>query len=348
MKSVNDKYDFKQPSRSGKFGFETFRHDKDKFYYFHFNDHNGKAFLFSQAYRDSKSRNHGIHSVVENARKANRYLKEETPDGKFFFILKAGNNHEIARSHEFESRQEMLSMLELLSTIDNTVLEQHLYELDTPAKATKKGKSTRPSKSPKKPVQEDRLRYRFTLTFYPDTDLWVAKNDSSDRGTATETGSISMARFDGEKLYQFIQSQIPEKPISAKGKKALPPNLKGVPMAKDAIKKLTLKTTDGKIRNHQIRRKDFSKVTFKVVPISLKVNQVVQYDTKVFAKSLKDYKALLIGEVIDQFPQDGQIEIPVIANQLQPGVYRLFTQVTLEDNEKHLEELERAQVIIVN
>jgi uncharacterized protein YegP (UPF0339 family) len=135
MKKVTDRYDFKQPSRSGKFGFETFRHPKDKMYYFHFNDTKAKAVLYSQAYRDKKSRDHGLQSVLDNIKQSDRYLKHESPEGKHFLVLKAGNNHEIARSREFENRREMTAMLELLSSFDATTTEEYITEVKLPAKA---------------------------------------------------------------------------------------------------------------------------------------------------------------------------------------------------------------------
>ncbi len=66
-------------------------------YYFQILDEDGNTILESQAYTGKDARDNGIESVKTNISKVERY-SEVTEGGETFFILKAGNNQEIARS----------------------------------------------------------------------------------------------------------------------------------------------------------------------------------------------------------------------------------------------------------
>lgn len=101
-----DDYNLLQPSRTGRPGFESFKNVKDGRYYFHFNDAKGVAFLFSQAYQAETTRDKGIQSVVKNAAVEAQFEHQNT-EGGFFFILRAGNRQEIARSRDFSSLKEL-------------------------------------------------------------------------------------------------------------------------------------------------------------------------------------------------------------------------------------------------
>ncbi len=66
-------------------------------FYFQILDEDGSVILESQAYTAKDARDNGIDSVKTNISKPERY-SEVTEGGETFFILKAGNNQEIARS----------------------------------------------------------------------------------------------------------------------------------------------------------------------------------------------------------------------------------------------------------
>lgn len=102
---TND-YNLLQPSRTGRAGFESFKNDEDGCYYFHFNDAKGVAFFFSQAYQVETARDKGIQSVVKNAAVEAQFEHQNT-EGVFFFILRAGNRQEIARSRDFSTLKEL-------------------------------------------------------------------------------------------------------------------------------------------------------------------------------------------------------------------------------------------------
>lgn len=106
-------YNFAQVSTSGAAGFESFRNREEKLHYFHFNDEDGEAVLYSQGYSTAKSRDNGIHSVIKNSGIESRFEGVEE-DGRYYFILRAGNRQEIARSRSFASAAERDRMLALM------------------------------------------------------------------------------------------------------------------------------------------------------------------------------------------------------------------------------------------
>jgi len=85
-------------------GFDTF--SEKGLYYFTCNK-KGEVCLISEGYTSSSARNRGIHSVSKNLLLATQYNFEKPQNEKYFFILKAGNNQEIARSKNFDSEDEM-------------------------------------------------------------------------------------------------------------------------------------------------------------------------------------------------------------------------------------------------
>ena len=103
-KKVNQ-YILTRPSTSGDVGFESFRNEDNKEYYFHLNDEDAKALLYSEGYSSSRGRNNGIKSVIRNGVIRDRYEIRED-EAQYYFILRAGNRQEIARSRNFSSKNE--------------------------------------------------------------------------------------------------------------------------------------------------------------------------------------------------------------------------------------------------
>ena len=83
-----------------------FKKTKDNQSYFQFIADNDEVVLNSQGYTSKDVRNNGVRSVVSNAGNADRYDRQSV-DGKYFFILKAGNNQEIARSEMYDDEAAM-------------------------------------------------------------------------------------------------------------------------------------------------------------------------------------------------------------------------------------------------
>ncbi len=84
-----------------------YKKTKDNLSYFQFLSDDGQAVLNSQGYADKDDRNNGVRSVVANADNAARYERKISDEGKNYFILKAGNGQEIARSVDFDDAAAM-------------------------------------------------------------------------------------------------------------------------------------------------------------------------------------------------------------------------------------------------
>ena len=70
-----------------------------------------EVILESLAYQDKAARDNGFDSVKENIRNTDRYDRV-TEDGKSYFILKAANGQEIARSRAFTDDASLNAALE--------------------------------------------------------------------------------------------------------------------------------------------------------------------------------------------------------------------------------------------
>jgi uncharacterized protein YegP (UPF0339 family)/outer membrane protein OmpA-like peptidoglycan-associated protein len=108
-----DEYDFSQESKSGQPGFENFKNDIDGMHYFHFNDSDGKAILFSESYPTEAARDNGVESVKKNSPLEERWKIIEE-NGKYFYSLKAGNHQEIARGFPFDTMEQLNASLAYL------------------------------------------------------------------------------------------------------------------------------------------------------------------------------------------------------------------------------------------
>jgi len=85
-------------------GFDSFSAEDE--YYFSYNL-GGNVYLISEGYGSTAARDNGVQSVTNNMNNEARYQRQQHPNGKFFFNLRAGNNKEIATSRWFDSQGEM-------------------------------------------------------------------------------------------------------------------------------------------------------------------------------------------------------------------------------------------------
>lgn len=128
-RKVVNKYRLDQASRSGLTGFDPFQSD-DNLHYFHFNDAQGQALLFSEGYTTSRSRTNGIKSLIKNAGLQNRYVIKEDTDTPYF-VVRAGNRQEIARSKVFASKKELQDAIDWLKIQIPRYAAQFGVSLDT-------------------------------------------------------------------------------------------------------------------------------------------------------------------------------------------------------------------------
>lgn len=85
-------------------GFEAI--SDEGMYYFTCNK-NAKVIIISEGYTSTSARNRGMQSVAKNLMLATQYHFETLSENQFYFILKAGNNQEIAKSKIFETEEAM-------------------------------------------------------------------------------------------------------------------------------------------------------------------------------------------------------------------------------------------------
>ena len=94
----------------------------------------GNALLFSQAYTTVQARDTGIASVTKNAGKPDRY-ERVLGEGQPFFLIRAGNMKEIARSRYFANSDDMESVIGWLQAIDFANISAGGSSLDVGAAA---------------------------------------------------------------------------------------------------------------------------------------------------------------------------------------------------------------------
>jgi hypothetical protein len=118
-------------------------------------------------------------------------------------------------------------------------------------------------------------RFRFNLTYYPDSEIWILKNNFSDEN------SITFKELDGEKISTFVQSQIPEKVVESKGQiKACKYKVKSISAPNEFIRALMLKTTDGKLRKRMVSKNKLSQVVMDLADYKPLGKKVVNFDAK--------------------------------------------------------------------
>ena len=117
-------YNFARQSTSGATGFELFQSERDDQHYFHFNDANGQALLYSRGFSTAGQRDKRLTSVIQSAARENRFEVKEQ-NGQFFFILKARNGQEIARSRSFTSRSAAVDGVSFVNQAAPSYAEQY-------------------------------------------------------------------------------------------------------------------------------------------------------------------------------------------------------------------------------
>lgn len=314
MAPPKDRYHLDRVSTGGKSEFETFKSEKDHLHYFHYNDENGQALLFSQGYKDARSRNAGISSVEKNAGRVERGLDGNCP----YFIIRAGNKLEIARSREFADAAEMDAAIEQMQRS----LQAGVAIGATPAQA--------PGQTPVAPKSEivhQPSRYRFSLEWQhrgqDEPMLGIIEYPvTGDKATfkGMDTGAIE--RF----VIRFAAPPPARKqrpPIAS-----IPPE----------TKELTLTTTEGL----HVAENLFQNNMMLEVRMNLTEPGAAGEATfmgKVYARSLDSGDDILLTEQQGFVADTGEIAMPVRLNELTPGTYRLLSNVDLHAGGaiKHLE-----------
>ncbi len=194
MKMSLDNYDFTRKSESGLAGFENFFNSDNSKFYFHFNDEDGNALLYSQSYATEKGRDKGIKSLTANLVNSSRY--EVKTDEKFYFVIRAGNHQEIARSRFFDEKEKMLDAMDFAKTF---YAGEESEEIST-SKAMLQS-----SKIKKEEVPSSKQAFRI--------DIYNVGNGDEINGKIEHLltkDKMTFSNLDPNELVQFIHTKIAE------------------------------------------------------------------------------------------------------------------------------------------
>lgn len=315
------KYDFTQKSKSGKAGFEKLRHKGTKLYYFHFNDDEGQALLYSQGYASGKGRDEGMEAVARNIAHPERI--ERKKDGLYFFILKAGNHQEIGRSRHFEQEEEMEASIHFLQSCFSGREEEK-----EPPRPAAKVETDRPRGMPT--VESSSGKHSFRLEFY------LRGHNQPFRGRIENALTREWDSFDGlnmEAIRQFLARFLPI------GQDAKQRSLKLEMLREKMTARVDL------LEGGEIVRKNTLKTD---APVELRIEAgaapekgaaaEAEYDLQVYAQELGKGEELLIGEKHDKAIKGGYVRVPIRTSGLRPGAYRLTAVLNFRDAEAREEE----------
>ena len=89
---------------AGKFTLKKSRNGKHRF---NLVASNGQVIFTSQMYETRKAASGGIRSVRANSKNEKRFERKDSRNGKFYFVLKAGNGQEVGRSQMYKTKRGM-------------------------------------------------------------------------------------------------------------------------------------------------------------------------------------------------------------------------------------------------
>jgi uncharacterized protein YegP (UPF0339 family) len=194
---------------------------KDK-YYFQYLNEDGEPIFFSHGYSSDSAREKGIEAFIRACQEEEHFHSKKTKKKRHFFELKSGNNKKLGRSAQFDSEEDMQEAINLLreSPADIPVFQQEERKAEDEEEKTKPAaEEVQKSNDPKPSAQNVRKeaddksssgagprekmpRYRFSMTYYPDSSRWVLKHEA--------TGETRQLRdCHGPEIEAFLRSQVP-------------------------------------------------------------------------------------------------------------------------------------------
>lgn len=320
MKSTSDKYNFRQASPHGKFGFEAFKNEPENKFYFHFNNQQGDVLLFSQAYASARSRDNGLNSVQSYATDISRF-NFHTKDGKHYFSLIAGNNQEIARSQLFDKKEEMEAAMA-------DVIQFALGKAKPESVAVEK---TATSEEP--PLAKDTVaqtKSRITI------DLYRNKAGEPLKGRIEHPLSgakVKFQNYDRKVILSFIEQHIPagekqHRSIEAEVKAQIEESLPGIYTQSNNIKTQFIPTG----------------ASFSItIPVPAEALKFTTYNLEVYAKLLGESQINLLGKETAPLSGSSTVVFSVKNAPLQTGTYRLLVHLFLNGNDSSQQKVEKLQ-----
>ncbi|MCB9265222.1 MAG: YegP family protein [Lewinellaceae bacterium] len=308
-----------------KYGFATFFKEDGK-YYFQFNGKDGAPIFFSHGYQSERSRDNGIQVVIRNAADDTSYERQQSKKGEHFFLLRSGNNQEIGRSATFEGKAALEEKLNVMKSIAEDV---PVFEL-----AEEEAKTRVMEEEPDKPSSrelpiEKMPRYKFSIIYYPDSDVWAIKHDQSGN-------TKQFKNCDGELIEEFLKAHLP----AEKARAALVPGQllaqpkapvqEGIPRKADkAVEEeieLKLRNFRGEEAQHFTKAGSLIRLEAQIKGKEFVPEQA--YTAKVTARPLEGKEEIMLGEIEEELPRQGRFLIPIYgANNLRPGMYRFSVRI---------------------
>ncbi len=139
----------------GKFQLKTAKSGE---IYFNLLATNGQVILTSETYSAKRGALNGIESVRKNSADESRFEKKTQKNGKFYFILKSGNQQQIGKSEAYETEAACKAGIRsVMKTAPAAKLDEGEADKKTAAARTvskKAAGSKTPSKGAKKAVKK--------------------------------------------------------------------------------------------------------------------------------------------------------------------------------------------------
>lgn len=318
------------------FGFASF-FKEDGGYFFQFNDKAGQPIFYSHGYQSERSRDNGIQATIRNAGEEKHFEKKKSGKGQYCFILRSGNNQEIGRSITFDTKAEMEEKLNVMKGITEDVPIFSRSEMAAKKEAAQARAVVEPTElfsSRELPI-EGLPRYKFSLIYYPDSDVWNIKHDQSGSTRQFKT-------YDGKRIEEFLKVHLPAekaRAVATSSDPAMAPSRataqEGIPRKQDKVDEeqieLKLRSFRGEEARHFARTGNLGQL--EILPKKERTVRPHVFDAKVTARSVERNETVVIAEVKAQKPAYGRFVIPINeANNLKPGIYR-FT-VAIHQGEK--------------
>lgn len=344
--------------------FETFFQENGK-YYFQFLDEEGVAMFFGKAYSSEKGRDNGIQAVIRSATQEERYDTQKNKKGSHYFVLKSGNHKEIGRSALYDSEAEMQEKMKLLQQVDKATAIVARTEQAVPKEAPSDEPQTvnqaadpPPETSQIQTVDEARsradksdqmARYKFTLIYYPDSGIWMCKNDFSG-------ASKQLKSWNAQVLQQFIKEQFPEEEqqtvfptvaVTPPAKLSPKPAPKPIPLKRSKEIRITIQNKNGEPVKQMAASENLGSV--ELAALSEGNLLTARFGGRIFARSIDSQKEYLLGLISGEKFQEGRLVIPILdGKRLRPGSYLFMVDVDEEGHSEEAVKLVGRQVLMLN
>lgn len=331
--------------------FATFFKEDGQFY-FQFNDDTGKPIFFSHGYQSEKSRDNGIQVVMRNAGEKERYERQQSKKGRHFFLLKSGNNQEIGRSIAFDNEAEMEEKLQMMSGIteDTPIFDAVELPSEKEMERSKSIIAQAENPSSKELPIENMPRYKFSIIYYPDSDVWAIKHDQSGNTRQFKT-------CDGKLIEAFLKGHLPAEKLRTASVAAgaetqsKPPVREGIPRKQGkAIEEeieFKLRSFRGEEAQHIAKAGDLGQL--EIIPKKGVSISPAAFEAKVVAKPLEGKETVVVAEVKGQKPAYGRFFIPIYeANNLKPGMYRFTVTIHLGKEGEEVHDYSGSSLVMLN